>query len=134
VSVVVKQAAASLAVMPGKLNLLSEAKPINMNTTQTVNAKLTYSVGGSDYSEMLSFTVPTDQKWHQWVQDLEDVAEPILRSKGADNGILSFRVDGTTVPLTIWQRFADFWYRLTWRGKPYSGSRFIPVWPMPAGL
>lgn len=106
-----------------------------MNPTKTVNANLTFSVDGHETSrtKTLSVTVPADQEWPQWVQGLEDLAEPILRRKGAENGMLSYRLDGTSAPLTIWQRIADIWHHWTWRGTPYTGSRFIPVWPEPAG-
>ena len=106
-----------------------------MNENKIVTATLAVGIGNPKKSDTdtqsLTLAVPANQQWWQWVQALEEVAEPILRSKGAQNGVLYYRLDGSTTPLTVWQRIADFWSKLTWRGTPYTGHRFIPVWDLP---
>jgi hypothetical protein len=72
-----------------------------MADTKTVHATLTYAAGGREVSEALSATVPDATPWYEWVSTFAERTVELIEPKGAENGVLSYRLDGTTKSLTI---------------------------------
>src|SRR5487761_2536229 len=93
-----------------------------MADTKTVHATLTYTAGGREVTEALTATVPAATPWHEWVSTLAERTVDLIEPKGAENGGLSYRLDGTTKSLTILERIADMWHQWTWRGVPFTGN------------
>jgi hypothetical protein len=102
-------------------------------TTKTVHATLSYEVSGQTFAETVQATVPASTQWHQWVTTLIENTRERISALGAKNYVLDYRLDGSTKPLTKWEYICDVWHRWTWRGTPYTGNRFVPIWDRPRG-
>lgn len=100
---------------------------------KTVNGNLVYRQDGQKVVVGLQTEVPEDTSWREWSLTLRDMGQKLLEPTGVTLGDVTYRVDGGTGPLKWWQVVADWWYRVTWRGQPYTGSRFIIIWPRPMG-
>ncbi|MCC7529683.1 MAG: hypothetical protein IT342_14260 [Candidatus Melainabacteria bacterium] len=99
------------------------------DSTVEFNASLEYEAGGKKHVEDITLVVPADSHIGQIKQVMDCAVRERITPKGSHNGFLRFRLDGRSAELTTWQRLQDIWFRITWRGKPYTGSHFVPIWP-----
>jgi hypothetical protein len=104
-----------------------------MTNSKTIHAQLAYQTNGQDVTEPVKITVADGCSMGEWIMALADYTRDLITPKGAENGYLTYRLDGSDAPLTLWERVQDRWHRLTWRGTPITGARFVPIWPSPAG-
>jgi hypothetical protein len=97
--------------------------------TRIFNASLEYEAGGEKHVEDLVLVVPSDAHIGQIKQAMACAVRERITPKGSSNGFLKFRLDGRSGELSFLQWVQDIWFRFTWRGKPFTGSHFVPIWP-----
>lgn len=100
-------------------------------STKLFNASLEYEAGGEKHVEDISLVVPADAHIGEIKQIMSCAVRNRIESLGSHNGFLRFRLDGRSAELTPWQWLQDIWFRVTWRGKPHTGSHFVPIWDAP---
>lgn len=98
------------------------------DATRIFNARLEYNSGGEKQVEDLVLVVPTDAHIGQIKQVMDCAVRERIVPKGASNGFLKFRLDGRSGELSFLQWLQDTWFHITWRGKPHTGSHFVPIW------
>lgn len=96
--------------------------------TRMFNASLEYEAGGEKHVEDIVLIVPVDAGIGSIKQLMNCAVRERAQPKGADYGVLRFRLDGSSADLNLWQWVQDLWYRICWRGKPHRGSHFVPIW------
>lgn len=99
-----------------------------------VYGTLEYELDGQKHSEKLVITVPVEQHHGHWMSTFDCLVRSVLEPRGATFGVVVFRLDGSDRPLTRWERFQDFWFRLTLRGRQVTVNHFVPIWPKPPGF
>jgi hypothetical protein len=97
--------------------------------TRIFNARLEYEAGGNKQVEDIVLVVPADAHIGQIKQVMDCAVRERITPKGSANGFLKFRLDGRSGELSFRQWLQDAWFRLTCRGKPFTGSHFVPIWP-----
>jgi hypothetical protein len=102
-------------------------------STKLFNASLEYEAGGEKHVEDVVLVVPSDFHIGQIKQVMDCAVRQRIAKKGAQNGFLRFRLDGNSGELTFWQWVQDTWFYLSLRGKPHTGSHFVPIWDGPSG-
>lgn len=102
--------------------------------TKLFNASLEYEAGGEKHVEDILLVVPADAHIGEIMQVMNCAVRERIEPQGSTNGFLRFRLDGRSSELTFWQWVQDIWFRFTYRGKPFRGSHFVPIWPAPSAL
>ncbi len=100
-------------------------------TTKLFNASLEFEVGGEKRVEDILLVVPADAHIGEIKQVMNCAVRERIASMGSHNGFLRFRLDGRSGELNFFQWVQDLWFRFTWRGKPFTGSHFVPIWDAP---
>ncbi len=98
------------------------------STTKLFNASLEFEVGGEKRIEDILLVVPADAHIGEIKQVMNCAVRERIASMGSRNGFLRFRLDGRSGELNFFQWVQDLWFRITWRGKPFTGSHFVPIW------
>ncbi len=97
-------------------------------STVLFNASLEYEAGGEKRVEDVILVVPADSYIGEIMRVMDCAVRERITSMGSQYGFLRFRLDGRSGELNFWQWAQDIWFRLTYRGKPFTGSHFVPIW------
>lgn len=78
----------------------------------------------------LNLRVPAHWELKDWLVSLIDlVRERAIAENFTGLCAVRCQIDGGNKPYTFWRKLQDFWYSTTWRGRPFTTTRCVPIWP-----
>lgn len=103
--------------------------------TKLIYAKAQFSGRNDTDTRELKLEVPENWVQSDWLVSLIDLVRKIaVAEKFTGLCYIRCQIDGGNKPYTFWRKLQDFWYSATWRGRPFTTVRCVPIWPRPTAL
>lgn len=97
---------------------------------KTIQVALSLNEEGKEAEELFQVEVPEDSTYRDWRAMLRCRFTEIVSERGGRLAAVRFELDGGPVRKKTWgRRLQQFWFELTWRGKPAWASTWLVVWP-----
>lgn len=103
-------------------------------TMRTIHATFEYELGSVRVQQPVTVQVPDNLEPYQWGAVLQCGARAIGEANEGVNFVtMGYQYDGGNAPYTRLLRLKDWWYRVSFRGKPFMRHRFVPIWRFAPG-